>query len=111
LYRGTLPSAIPPHPEQIPNNAKEKPTIAPSGLSFETPSSSSFVSDAHSAHVVSAVQGAPLVSGQSRARGLSISSDTVRVLLPSHHLRSLICNYYVARIHYDGSAGSESSFD
>lgn len=73
LYRGTLPSAVPPHPEQIPNNPKENPTTAPSSLNFETPSSSSFISDTHSAQV----------GGQSRARvpaRQSFSSDTVRVL-------------------------------
>jgi hypothetical protein len=82
LYRGALPSAVPPHPEQIPNNPKEKPTTAPSSLSFEKPS---FVSDAHGARVVSAVQGA----GQSRAcvpSRPSISNDTVRVLSLLQHL-------------------------
>ena len=80
LYRGALPSSsVLPHPEQIPNNSKEKPTNALSTLGFETPSSSSFISDAPSAHVVSAIQGA---SGQSRACVPSISGDTVRVFLP-----------------------------
>jgi hypothetical protein len=41
----------------------------------------------------------------------SNSSDTVRVLLPPHHLHSLTRNCYVARIRYDGSAGSEPSLD
>jgi hypothetical protein len=109
LYRGALPS-VPPHPEQIPNNSKEKPTNAPSTLGFETPSSSSFISDAHGAHFVSAIQGAPLVGGQSRACVPSISSDTVRVLLPPNRLHPLICDCYVAWIHY-GSTGSESSLD
>lgn len=79
LYRGTLPSVVPPHPEQVPNSAKEKSTSTPSSLSFEKPSSSS-------AHIVSAVQGPPSIGGQSRS---GASSGTVRVLLPSHRRHSL----------------------
>jgi hypothetical protein len=71
LYRGSLLSAVPPLPEQIPNNPKEKPTTAPSGPTFETSSSSTVISDGHSAQVVAAVQGA--------ARP-SISNDPVRAL-------------------------------
>ncbi len=83
LYRGSLPSSVPPHPEPIPGNTKEKPTTAPSSLSFETPSPSTFISDPHSAHVVSAVQ---------RAVRPSISNDTVRTLLRLHRCHPLICD-------------------
>ena len=69
LYGGSLPSAVPSHPEQVPNNPKEKPTTAPSSPTFETPSSSTYISDAHRAHVVAAVQGVAKPS---------ISNDTVR---------------------------------
>lgn len=102
LYRGFLPSAVPPHPEQIPDDPKEKPTTAPSSPTFETPPPSAFISDAHSARVVAAVQGA--------ARS-SISNDTVRALLYLRRCRSLICDCYVASFQYGESAGSEPSFD
>lgn len=82
LYRGSLPSAVPPHPEQIPNNPKLKPTTAPSSPTFETPSSSTFINDAHGAHIVAAVQGA--------ARP-SISNDIVRTLLRLRRCHPLIC--------------------
>ncbi|KAH9957300.1 hypothetical protein BC827DRAFT_1270319 [Russula dissimulans] len=66
LYRGPLPSLIPPHPEQASIYPPEKSTTTPPGLSFEN-SSSNFVSDTHRAHVASATQGAPLVGIQGRA--------------------------------------------
>lgn len=69
LYRGPLPSAVPPHPEQIPNNSMEMPNTAPSSPTFETPPPSTFTSDTHSAHVLAAAQGA------SRS---SVCNDTVR---------------------------------
>jgi hypothetical protein len=101
LYMGSLPSAVLPHPEQIPNNSKEKPT-APSSPTFETPSSSTFISDAHIAHVVAAVQGT--------ARP-SIPDDTVRVILRLRRCHPLICDYYAASFKYGESAGSGTSLD
>jgi hypothetical protein len=101
LYRGSLPSAVLPHPEQIPNNSKEKPT-APSSPTFETPPSSTFISDAHIAHVVAAVQGT--------ARS-SIPNDTVRVILRLRRCHSLICDCYAASFKYGESAGSGPSLN
>lgn len=101
LYKGSLPSAVPPHPEQIPNNPKEKPGTAPSSPTFETSSSSTFISDAHTAFVA-AVQGA--------ARSF-ISNDTVRVLPRLYRCQPLICECYVAFFQYGEFAGSESSLD
>src|ERR1700723_172604 len=46
FFRGALPSAVPPHPEQIHNNPKEKPSTVPSSSTFKTPSSSTFIGDA-----------------------------------------------------------------
>lgn len=101
LYRGSLPSAVLPHPEQIPNNSKEKPT-APSSPTFETPSSSTFISDAHISHVVAAVQGT--------ARP-SIPNDTVRVILHLRRCHLLICDCCAASFKYGESAGSRPSVD
>jgi hypothetical protein len=101
LYRGPLTSAVP-HPEQISNNPKENPTTAPSSPTFETPSSSTFISDAHSAQVVAAVQ---------RVARPSISNDTVRALLRLRRGHPLICDYYVAFFQYSESAGPKPSLD
>jgi hypothetical protein len=102
LYKGSLLSAVPPHPEQIPNNPKEKPTTAPSSPTFEKPSSSTFIRDAHSAHVVAAVQGATRPS---------ISNDTVRALLRIRRCHPLICDCCVASFQCGESAESEPSLD
>lgn len=86
LYKGSLPSLTPSHPEQTSNNLSEKRTITPSGPSFETLSSSSLINDAHRAHG-SVVQGASLISGQGRSSMPTrpgISSDAVRSLLLSY---------------------------
>jgi hypothetical protein len=102
LYRGPLPSSISPHPEQILSNPKEEPTTTPSSPSFEAPSSSTFISGAHSAHAVSAVQG---------AMRPSISSDIVRALLRLRHCYPLTYDCNVASFQYGESAGSESYLD
>ena len=102
LYKGSLLSAVPPHPEQIPNNSKEKPITAPSSPTFVTPPPSTFISDAHNSHVVAAVQGIATPS---------ISNDTVRTLLRQRRCHPLICDCYVASFQYRESAGSEPSLD
>ncbi|KAF8490384.1 hypothetical protein F5888DRAFT_1131783 [Russula emetica] len=86
LYKGSLLSAVPPHPEQIPNNPKEKPTTAPSSPTFEKPSSSTFIRDAHSAHVVAAVQGAtrPSISNDTLPSNVVNPRDQSHLLTNGH---------------------------
>jgi hypothetical protein len=99
LYKGPLPSLVPSYPEQISGSLPEKSTTTSSGPSFETSSSSSFVSDAHRPHVTPAVHGVSLISSQARASAppkTGISSDTVRVLLRSTRLHSPTFDCYVA---------------
>jgi hypothetical protein len=94
LYKGPLPSLIP--PEQTSSSLREKSNTTQSGRGYEIPSSSGFSSDGHRSHVAPAVQGAPLIGSQ---RGDSVpprtgmSSDKVRTLFRSICLHPLIFDH------------------
>jgi hypothetical protein len=98
LYKGALPSPVPPYPEQTSSSLREKPTTTQSGIGYEIPSSSSFSSDGHHPHIASAVQGATLIGspgGDSVPSRPGISSDKVctsfRPIYP-HSLILTICS-------------------
>jgi hypothetical protein len=93
LYKGPLPSLVPPYPEQTSSSLREKFTTTQSGMGYEIPSSSGFSSDGHRSHIAPAVQGAPLIGGQggdSVPPRPDIFSDKVRTSFRSIYLHSLI---------------------
>jgi len=96
LYKGPLPSLVPPYPEQTSSSLREKSTTTQTGVGYEIPSSSGFSSDGHRSHIAPAVQGAPLIESQgvdSVPPRPGISSDKVRTSFRSIYLHSLIFDH------------------